>query len=575
MKTILKSVINPIFPILLLGLGLRFYGINWDSGFHLHPDERMLIMVADKIRFWSNLNPDFFNYGSLPIYLLKGLNQTIDFILNTNTATYDGMLYTGRILSICADLLVVFLIYKISKILFHKTSVSFWSALLYSVAFFPIQNSHFFIVDTFVNLFLTFLIYLLLSYKNKPTLKKIFLIGIIFAAAITSKITSLVILPIIILTMILPHSNHKFHLSLKRRVIQNYIIQSMRKIGIFAITTIFFSFLFMPYAYIESHKFINDISAQIRMNSDPYIFPYTLQYIGTIPYLYYLKNIALWGLGPFISIFVVTGGVFGIERFVKILKFKIKSNKSNSLIISILSWKFGIFILFYLIYFAVIGKSAVKFMRYLLPIYPFFAILAGYGISKLTHFSKLNRLLFFASRVMSLLIILPILIWTFMFINIYSKPNTRIQATSWIDKFIRHGTTLAVEHWDDRIPIINIENYLIEELALYDIPDDQIKWNTISRQIQRSDYIIIASNRLYTPLQKLEKCLENPRCYPLTTNYYRKLFKGDLGFMKIAEFTSYPRLCFSENSCFILPDDMADESFTVYDHPKIMIFKKI
>ena len=48
--------------ILFIALALRLYGINWDQGYHLHPDERMLIMVTEKIDLFKNLNPNFFNY---------------------------------------------------------------------------------------------------------------------------------------------------------------------------------------------------------------------------------------------------------------------------------------------------------------------------------------------------------------------------------------------------------------------------------------------------------------------------------------------------------------------------------
>lgn len=86
--------------ILLAAFFIRIYSINWDQGFHLHPDERMLIMVADRINFFKNFNPDFFNYGSLPVYILKGFSQLIDFVFNKNLANYDGMLTIGRKLSV-------------------------------------------------------------------------------------------------------------------------------------------------------------------------------------------------------------------------------------------------------------------------------------------------------------------------------------------------------------------------------------------------------------------------------------------------------------------------------------------
>ncbi|HRN71473.1 MAG TPA: hypothetical protein PLS49_09955, partial [Candidatus Woesebacteria bacterium] len=94
-------------------------------------------------------------------------------------------------------------------------------------------------------------------------------------------------------------------------------------------------------------------------------------------------------------------------------------------------------------------------------------------------------------------------------------------------------------------------------------------------KLQRTDYIIIASNRLYTPLQRLKDCKGNTdRCYPKTAEYYQKLFNEKLGFTKVAEFTSYPRIPLGPWT-FEIIDDTADESFTVYDHPKIMIFRKI
>ena len=109
-------------------------------------------------------------------------------------------------------------------------------------------------------------------------------------------------------------------------------------------------------------------------------------------------------------------------------------------------------------------------------------------------------------------------------------------------------------------------------LPLYD-PDTKEKWQSIRSILQQTDYIIIASGRLYIPLQKLTDCKHLPvnRCYPLTAKYYKNLFSGKLGFKKIQEFKSEPTIPFINIG---INDLSADENFTVFDHPTIMIFKK-
>src|SRR3989344_8722718 len=110
--------------ILFLAYKLRSYGINWDNGSHLHPDERMLIMVAERLHFFDKLNPDFFNYGSLPVYVLKGLSQFLDFKFGTSHSNYEGMLNFGRHLSIFFDLGTIFLIYIIANLLFKNKKIA-------------------------------------------------------------------------------------------------------------------------------------------------------------------------------------------------------------------------------------------------------------------------------------------------------------------------------------------------------------------------------------------------------------------------------------------------------------------
>lgn len=557
--------------ILILAFILRMYGLNWDQGFHLHPDERMLIMVTERIHLFKQLNPEFFNYGSLPIYILRGLSQVLDTVLAPSISNYVGMLYVGRYLSLFFDLGTIFLIYKISYLLFKNYKIALLSVLFYAIAFFPIQNSHFFVVDVFLTFFTTLLTYLLLNFITIPIprgrTKLVIFLAIVFAAMLSTKFTAVIFYPIIILVLYIPAMKQWNNRSI------------LKKIFVFHLITIIFFFFFMPYAFLEFTRFFTDISAQVKMNSDPYIFPYTLQYVGTLPYLYYIKNIFWWGLGPFISIFslvgllnlLLTSRLTLFARRIKKLLFERSREQFNNIAIN--SQQLTIFFLFYVLYFLVIGRSAVKFMRYMLPVYPFLTITAGIGINSLLSFpgTKVTRNLM---RFLALLGMMGGVFWSLMFINIYSQKHTRIAATEWILQNIPKDSTIALEHWDDGLPLTGGENYKHVELTLYDQPDDNAKWEKQNRTLNQADYIIIASNRLYIPLQKLTDCKKYKSCYPKTAEYYRKLFNGELEFKKVAEFSVYPKISIN-NYQLTINDDSADESFTVYDHPKIFIFKKI
>ena len=101
--------------------------------------------------------------------------------------------------------------------------------------------------------------------------------------------------------------------------------------------------------------------------------------------------------------------------------------------------------------------------------------------------------------------------------------------------------------------------------------------------LNETDYILIPTNHQYGQITRL------PERYPLTTLYYRELigcpedkeiiwcyrvgqpgqFEGRLGYELVAVFETYPKL-----GPLVINDQAAEEAFTFYDHPKVMIFKK-
>lgn len=551
-----------LFSIILLGFFLRIFNLNWDLGYLFHPDERAIIMAVDGLEYpasfteflspASPFNPNFFAYGNFPMYLLKIFSDLLS-LINPVLAQYGGMHLVGRLINVLIDTGTIILIYLIATKMFDKR-IALLSAFFYSIAVFPIQNSHFFTVDIPLTFFTILTLLFLQNYIEKTELKYSILTGISFGLALATKISILPLAFVLVFGFLISHFKKSKSFSLKK--IAN---QAINIILLFT-ASIFTFFTTQPYVLIDFNNFYEQVKLQANMGSDPFVFPYTLQYVGKIPIFYEIKNIAFWGLGIPISIFTLLGIIY--LTVISIRKYK----SSKAILLCIFFW----------LYFLLVSSYAVGWMRYLLPIYPILTIAASvFSIKILFPFFikklKLNKKPNLSKAILITFLILNS-IWTFSFMNIYTQKNTKVVASEWIHENINQGKTLAVEHWDDILPVYGGENYNYQTLALYD-PDTKEKWITINNQVAESDYIIIASNRLYDPLSKLTNCniLPENRCYPLTAEYYRDLFSGKLGFKKIPEFSSYPTIPILNIK---INDQSADESFTVYDHPKIMIFKK-
>ena len=70
--------------VIIIAAAFRFYGIDWDNGYLFHPDERAILFHVIDMRLPSvenlsvvfdpvdsPLNPQWFPYGSLPLYAVK------------------------------------------------------------------------------------------------------------------------------------------------------------------------------------------------------------------------------------------------------------------------------------------------------------------------------------------------------------------------------------------------------------------------------------------------------------------------------------------------------------------------
>lgn len=592
MRNFLKTRKTEITLILILILAalFRLYGLDWDQGQHLHPDERMLIMVTEKIHLpksfsefltrESPLNPKFFPYGSFPIYLLRLVSNLTAWITGLPELTqYGSMNLVGRVISALFDIGTVIIIFLLGKKIFSP-KVGLLGASFYSFCTFPIQLSHFFAVDTFLSFFVLLTLYRLIVFYEKPSLKNSLLAGASLGFALATKVSATVLLiatgTAAIMDLILVvgkrfrllirhkkifYSSQNKIIILKEKLLTllKFILRMSKYLGLSSVLTLITFLILEPYATIDFPTFLRQTKEQQAMTQNAYVFPYTLQYVGTIPYFYHLKNMILWGTGIPLGTVSVIAVIFLIVYLFK--EFPKPGNEDQE-------GKILILLSFFIAYFLVIGSFAVKFMRYLLPLYPIFSLFAAWFleiVSQRINFFKKNV----SFSILSVAVLLPTVLWSVAFLSIYRRPTTRITASQWISKNIPPDSILAREHWDDGLPLFDGDRYGFVEMPLYESDQSLVKWEIVNSNLQKADYIILASNRLYVPLQKLSDCNKFKVCYPKTAEYYKDLFSGNLGFEKVAEFNSHPSF-FN----FVINDQSADESFTVYDHPRIIIFKK-
>ncbi|PJE58336.1 MAG: hypothetical protein COU81_01275 [Candidatus Portnoybacteria bacterium CG10_big_fil_rev_8_21_14_0_10_36_7] len=575
MKSFLKNNKEKIILILIILLGafFRSYNLNWDQGAHLHPDERAIIMFTTPLQFPKNfdeflspqspLNPHFFAYGNFPLYLLK-ITGLAAGNFNPSFTVYDNLNLVGRFMSGVFDIATIIVIFFLGKKLFGKKT-GLLASFFYTISVFPIQASHFYAVDIPLTFFILLTLYQLIRFYEKPSLKNSILVGVFFGVSLATKISALPLLSAItaaitidflLLVIKQPHKPHVWlpHLPrfLKRLIIDGIVI---------LVSTVVIFVILQPYAIIDFNTFLQQNMEQSQMTRDAFTFPYTLQYVGKIPYFYELKNVFLWGQGPVLASLSFIGALY--FTYFGLIKKDKKQKWAQETILAVFFW----------IYFFVVGKFAVGWMRYMLPLYPLlclFGALFAYKFLKL-----LKRKLGYWYLLVILVFIGSILYWPLSFMHIYTKPNTRVLASEWIYKNIPADKNIAREHWDDGLPFGGNIVYKDFELPIYGMEDPLTK-SQIYQTIQKTDYIIIASNRLYVPLQKISKnCqkwnLPKERCSHNANRYYQRLFNQKLGFKKVAEFENPPTLPFLNIS---INDQAADESFTVYDHPKVMIFKK-
>ncbi len=556
-----------------------------------------------------NLNPHFFAYGQFPLYLAFFSNQFVKPFANNIfsqttieqkilTTNFPSAIFWLRFWSATTSTLTVLLVYLITNMLTNKRAslelgdwkleIGFLAAIF--VAFSPglIQSAHFGTTESLLTFFFLTSFYLSIKFlslshlSNLKCLKYLFSLSFVIGLATATKFTGLFFLAPPVAALIIRYI--KAVKSRGKNISTITLAYSLTLLCLF-LGSFIFSIIFSPFNLIDLRGFLGSVfgyEKEVAMGT--YEAFYTRQFVGTIPILFQAEKIFPYALSW--PVFILGSIGFLISTFILIKKFiflilqKFKNYalgiKNKKIHFDMLNYYFLLLNSSFLIYLLPNAFLFAKWTRFMTPVLPFFVIFAGYSVYE---FSKLNLTVIdkiFDRKIFMLtsyfLLLTLSLISGLAFMSIYIHEDCRVTASKWIYKNIP-GDSYVLSETANVIDIpLEIPNYnqkpinynlKVISFDFYHLDDNPKLFGELINHLTRADYIFIPSRRIFANYMRLSGR------YPLTTRYYELLFSGKLGFEKVAEINSFPKLL-----GYSFPDEHAEETFTVFDHPVIRIYKK-
>ena len=610
--------------ILLVALGLRLHGVNWDQGYGFHPDERDIYMRSGCMydvltenqgyrqcyEPWgylaqypetptgipgpgtfldaerSPLNPHWFPLGTILLYVLVFLRSIVEVF--TDISALD-MRYVARPLSALADVGSVFFVFLLGRRMYGER-VGLLAAGLTALAVIHVQHSHFYRPETFSVLFTLASFWAALRMVDRRRLSDSAVLGLCVGLALAPKVN---ILPLLLplglaylyrLQDTLDGQWSRITGRAVGEVVGHAVLAGMLAVAVFVISS--------PYSLLDYRAFLDGIQTQVDMASNAGSLPFTVQYIDTPVFAYQIQQLSIWGLG-------VPLGVVAWLAAPAAALLAIADPRHRRADILVLAWIVPTFLF--------LQTFEVHFLRYVFPIAPFLLILASRTFFWLVDYLGEGRkepapatgpnyivllhrwapgLKWVVVGVM-VVVVAATAFYTLAFQRIYTAQHPAIAASDWIEENVPQGTAIVSDnHWDEYLP--DLYSYRVWQFPVYDMPDSLPKMHTLAQRLAQSDYLVFYSNRPYSSVSRA------PDRYPYSYSYYRLLFSGELGYEPERKFVSYPEflgvafrddpferaglpepvaLSGDDPSWLTLGLGYADDNVVGYDHPQVMIFR--
>lgn len=529
-----------VLSIILLGALLRFYKIDWAQGLFSHPDEYHIVASVSQLSFPSQMHPHFFSYGTVVIYLIYFTQEIIKYVFSI-----FNLFFIGRFYSALFSTLTIFIVYKICRS-FMQTSFSYLAAFLVAITPGLIQQAHFATPESALTFFLFGFLLFIIKFLKQHEILFLVLASLSLGFAMGVKITSIVFL--LPLTTAILISSYPKNLSFRTPglFIKRTLGILLKFTKLIVVSTVLVTLTFAivaPYVFLDFPTFLRNLEYEGGLAIGKFPVFYTRQFIETFPILFQAEKILPYALGPSLFLFSSIGLIFIIINFIKKPKVELAI-----LVIAFLSLFISNAFLF------------AKWTRFIAPTFPFFAIFSVFLLQVLG--KKMQFMLYALIGILAGTTAL----WTMTFFSIYTNPDIRITASTWLESHVQKGSSFLVEG-GNTVDLPLSGNFQRTSLDFYSLENDSFTREKIIDALYSSDYFLIQSRRVFYNHQRL------PSLYPKTARFYDLVFDGKMGFTQIQEFHSYPRLKIG-NWILEIPDETAEETWSVFDHPVIRVFMK-
>lgn len=532
MKVNIQKVI--IVLLSLYFIFFTFLDLNWGAPFYFHPDERNIASSVVQLNLLENMNPRFFAYGQLPIFItyLAGLGQNLFSTTPRFVVSFEQAIVIARIISGLLTVALVCLIIKTTHLIRGRNAaiISFIFSTT-SVAFF--QFSHFGTFEIWLSVLYLLITFELYKFLESKKVINFALASLIFGISCALKLSSVVFILILFYTALLS--------VLQEKETVKKIFLTSKLVAILFVGSFLAYFISSPFNILDSASFIKSMTYESGVATGSINVFYTGTFMNQLPVIFQLQKILPFLINPIFLLILIPSLIFFIY-----LSFKEKAK----------SW--GIFILAFLVLFASSAFLYAKWTRYIVPTIPFLFIAASVALSEIFKDKKRFNLL---------LVFLTVIGITFSFAFIKTvriDQDSRIEAVEFARKNIPSNSTITSEVYDLGILPFNPIYSKISLYNFYDLDNNPEQKLTLSKALS-ADVLILPSQRIY------ESRTNNSDKFPVSSKVYSDLFSGKSSYKLIYQ---TPCDIFCKITYMGNPALNVEQTTNVFDRPTVYIFKK-